>query len=194
MLTNLSTGATLYTNYNYANNPGVPWKAQGTGDTAVLYTDWVIFDIAPGNANLNGRQPELEIFASRCQPSGHFGEVYVDGFGSNFPGLSISKTAPQSVNVDSNLTYNFVVENNTSGLAPNVVATETLPFGTTFVSASTSYPGGSCTGPAVGATGVVTCNFGYVNPSATATFQVVVRAFGQRRSGAGLRPLRPRTR
>ncbi len=186
VLTNLTTGATLYTNYNYANNPGVPWKSQGTGDTAVLYTDWTIFDIAPGNAALRvGDNVEVEIFASRCQPSGHFGEVYVDGFGSNFPGLSVSKTTVQAANVDSNLTYNFVVENNTSGIAPNVVANEVLPFGTTFVSASTSYPGATCTTPAVGATGTVSCSFGYLNPSASATFQVTVRAFPTAPNGSG---------
>ncbi len=186
VLTNVTTGATLYTNYNYANNPGVPWKAQGTGATAVLYTDWVIFDIAPGNALLKvGDNLQVEIFASRCQPSGHFGEVYVDGFGSNFPGLSIYKTAPQSANIDSDITYDFVIENNTSGIAPNVVATETIPFGTTFQSVTTSYPGASCTAPMVGQTGTITCNFGYLNPSATATFSVTVRAFAPAALGSG---------
>ncbi|MGQ0508158.1 MAG: Ig-like domain-containing protein [Myxococcaceae bacterium] len=184
VISNLTTTATLYTNYNYANNPGVPWKAQGTGTNAVLYTDWTIFDIAPGNANLKvGDNLQVEIFASRCQPSGHFGEVYVDGFGSNFPGLSIRKTAVAAADLDSEITYNFTVENNTSGVAPNVIATEVLPPNTTFVSVT---PLSACSSaPPVGGTGSVICNFGYMNPSASATFQVKVRNYPPATNGTG---------
>ena len=61
-LRNLTTGATLYTDFNYANNPGVPWKSQGAGNLAVLYTDWVITDIAPGNVALRvGDTIELQV-------------------------------------------------------------------------------------------------------------------------------------
>ena len=186
ILTNVTTNTTLYTNYNYANNPGVPWKSQGSGATAILYTDWTIFDIAPGNVAMKvGDTVQIEIFASRCQPNGHFGEVYVDGFGANFPGLSVVKTAPAASNIDTDITYKFTVENNTAGTAPNVVTTETLPFGTTFVSTTTSTPGASCTGPAVGATGTVSCSFGYMSPSASAKFEVTVHNFAVAAQGSG---------
>jgi uncharacterized repeat protein (TIGR01451 family) len=186
ILRNLTTSATLYTNFNYANSPGVPWKSQGTGNTAVLYTDWTIFDVAPGNVALRvGDNIELEIFASRCQPSGHFGEVYVDGFGSKFPGLSVSKVGPQAANIDSDITYNFTVENNTTGIAPNVQATETLPYGTTFVSAAATSPGASCSTLPVGSTGTITCSFGYMNAGAIGSFTVTVHAFAPVATGSG---------
>lgn len=185
-LRNLTTGATLFTDFSYAHNPGVPWKSQGTGPAAVLYTDWVIHDIAPGNVALRvGDQVELEVIAARCQPGDHFGEVYVDGFGSTFAGLSIRKDAPPLANVDSDITYSFVVQNNTSTVAPNVVADETLPAGTTFVSASTSTPGASCTTPVVGGTGVVSCSFGSMNPGAVGRFLVRVRAYPAAPNGSG---------
>ncbi|HEY8208205.1 MAG TPA: DUF11 domain-containing protein, partial [Myxococcaceae bacterium] len=185
-LRNLTTASTMYTDFNYANNPGVPWRSQGAGAAAVLYTDWVINDIAPGNAALRvGDTIELEVIASRCQPSGHFGEVYVDGFGSNFPGLSVRKTAPQFANVDSDITYDFTVQNNTTGVAPNVVVDETLPLGTTFVSATAITPGSSCTTPPVGGTGVVSCSFGTMNPGAVGRFRVTLHAFPIAPNGSG---------
>lgn len=173
---------TLFTSFNFSNSPGTPWRSQGTGANAVLYTDWTIFDIAPGNIALRpGDRVELEVIAARCQPSGHFGEVYVDGFGATFPGLSVFKTGPAQVNVDSDLTWNFTVRNNTSGQAPNVTVDETLPADTTFVSINA--PGAACTTPPVGGTGTITCNYGWMNPGASATFQVTVRAYPPASSG-----------
>jgi hypothetical protein len=172
LLRNLTRAIDLYSTFNFSNSPGTPWQAQGT----TLFTDWTIFDIAPGNVNLQvGDNIEIQVYAAGCSLGGHWGEVYVDGFGSTFPGLSVVKSAPAQTNVDSDLTYTFVVRNNTSGLAPNVVADEVLPPDTTFVSYSS--PDGTCTHPAVGATGTVSCNFGWMNPGATATFQVTVHAY-----------------
>jgi len=172
----------LWSDFNFSNQPGTPWKTQGTGATAILFTDWQVFDIAPGNIALQvGDTLELEIYASGCQPGGHWGEVYVDGFGSTFPGLSVKKSAPASINLDSDLTYTFVVENNTGAVATNVTADEVLPADTTYV--STNAPGGVCTNPSVGATGTVTCNFGLVNPGGSVTFQVTVHAFAPTAKG-----------
>ncbi len=163
----------LYTSFNFSNQPGVPWSSQGTGAAALLYTDWQIFDIAPNDNTFQvGDTLEVETFAAGCEPSGHSGTVYVDGFGAVLPSLAISKTAPASVNINEDITYTFTVQNNTSGIAPNVVADEVLPPFTTFVSLNA--PGASCSTPAVGATGTVRCTYGWMNPGATATFQVTV--------------------
>ncbi len=164
----------IYTNFNFSNQPGVPWQTQGTGASALLFTDWQIFDIAPDADKFQlGDTLEVEVYAAACQPGGHSGTVYVDGFGAKLPSLTIAKTAPASTNVDTNLTYTFLVENNTSGIAPTVTADEVLPRNTTFVSLNA--PGGTCTTPPVGSIGTVTCSYGWMNPGASSTFQVTVR-------------------
>ena len=124
--------ADLYTNFNFANQSGIPWTVQGTGATALLFTDWQIFDVVPPDDKFQvGDTLEVEVFAAGCQPGGHSGTAYVDGFGASIPSLAISKTAPAAINVDSDITYTFTVQNNTSGIAPNVVADEVLPPYTT---------------------------------------------------------------
>jgi uncharacterized repeat protein (TIGR01451 family)/CSLREA domain-containing protein len=86
--------------------------------------------------------------------------------------LEISKAdSPDPVTVGDNLTYTITVTNNGPDAATNVVVTDTLPSGVTFVSAS---PG------CVHAAGVVTCNLGTiaVGDSVTITIVVTVTAPG----------------
>ncbi len=75
--------------------------------------------------------------------------------------ISVTKVdTPDPVLAGSNLTYTITVGNAGPSNAPTASLTDTLPSGTTFVSLSS--PGGwSCTTPAVGAGGTVTCS----NPS-----------------------------
>ncbi len=171
---NRTKNTILFGDFNFANQPGVPWKIDSSGATPVTYTDWQIFDIAPGNGALApGDTAEVEIYASGCSLGGHWGEVYVDGFGSTLPGLSIVKTGPQQANINSNITYDFVVRNSPTLLSRDVIADDVLPRNTTFVSIN---PGqGTCTTPAVGSSGNVSCNFGTLNPGATRTFSLTVR-------------------
>ena len=78
--------------------------------------------------------------------------------------VSITKTANASqLFVGSNVIYTVTVRNNGPGPADNVVVTDTLPAGTTLVSA----PG--CTG-----TTVLTCNVGTLAPSAQQSFTITV--------------------
>ncbi|MBS1150190.1 MAG: uncharacterized protein H6Q89_1888, partial [Myxococcaceae bacterium] len=185
MLRNLTAprAGDLYSNFNFSNSPGTPWQVQGTGATARLFTDWQIFDVAPGNVALQvGDTVQIEVYAAGCRFTAHWGEVYVDGFGASFPELSIAKTAPPQINLDTDLTYNFLVTNNTGAVAPNVTADEVIPANTTYV--STNAPGATCLNPAVGSTGTtVSCNFGYMNPGASATFSVTVRAYAPLTAG-----------
>jgi TolB protein len=70
------------------------------------------------------------------------------------------------------LTWTITVPNAGPAPADGVVLSDAIG-GTTFVSASSSK--GSCTGPAVGSTGTVTCSLGTVSPGASQTAQVVVK-------------------
>src|SRR5882724_3058501 len=64
--------------------------------------------------------------------------------------------SPDPVPAGSNLTYTITVNNAGPSNAASVSLTDTLPAGTTFVSLSSS-GGWSCTTPAVGAGGTVSC-------------------------------------
>jgi uncharacterized repeat protein (TIGR01451 family)/CSLREA domain-containing protein len=80
--------------------------------------------------------------------------------------LEISKAdSPDPVTVGDNLTYTITVTNRGPDAATNVVVTDTLPSGVTFVSAS---PG------CVHAAGVVTCNLGNIPAGGSVTITIVV--------------------
>jgi choice-of-anchor A domain-containing protein/uncharacterized repeat protein (TIGR01451 family)/uncharacterized repeat protein (TIGR02543 family) len=169
---NVTKGRQLFSTFAYSNQPGVPWKMDPS--TGVLYTDWQIYDVAPGSALLDvGDRVEINIIAAGCSLGGHYGHVYVDSFGAFLPGMSIAASAPTQANAGSNLTYTYLVKNSGKGAATNVIVTQPLPANTTFV--GVNLPGATCTTPPVGAAGTVTCNLGTINPTASATFQMTVR-------------------
>jgi uncharacterized protein len=75
--------------------------------------------------------------------------------------LSVTKVdTPDPVTAGNNLTYTITVTNNGPDAAANASLEDTLPTGTTFVSLP-AVAGWSCTTPAVGAGGMVSCS----NPS-----------------------------
>jgi uncharacterized repeat protein (TIGR01451 family) len=83
--------------------------------------------------------------------------------------LSLTKIAtPEPVKVTSNLTYSISVTNNGPAQASDVLLTDTLPPGVTFLSASSSQ--GSC----METSGVVTCMLGALNSGASASVTLVV--------------------
>jgi uncharacterized repeat protein (TIGR01451 family) len=85
--------------------------------------------------------------------------------------LSISKTdMPDPVNAAAPLTYTLVVTNIGPSDAPSVLVTDTLPSGSTFVSASGS--GWSCSQSG----GVVTCSRATLNIGAVSTLTVRLNA------------------
>jgi uncharacterized repeat protein (TIGR01451 family) len=80
--------------------------------------------------------------------------------------LEISKAdSPDPVTVGDNLTYTITVTNRGPDAATNVVVTDTLPSGVTFVSASSG---------CVHAAGVVTCNLGNIPAGGFVTITIVV--------------------
>ncbi len=79
--------------------------------------------------------------------------------------LAIAKTTPfEAMLVGSNATYTIVLTNNGPETASDVVITDALPTGTTFVSSSAG-----CTG-----TTTVTCNVGTLTAGQTVTYTIVV--------------------
>jgi len=75
---------------------------------------------------------------------------------SNCADVAVTKAdSPDPVTAGANLTYTITVKNNGPGTAKGVSLTDTIPTDTTFVSIAAA--GWTCTTPAVGATGKVTC-------------------------------------
>ena len=98
---------------------------------------------------------------------------------SNQADLSVTKSGPATIAPGAAITYTITVMNNGSADAQNVALSDVIPTNTTFVSLSqTSGPAFTCTSPAVGATGTVSCNIlTFINgAAATFTLQVAVNA------------------
>jgi uncharacterized repeat protein (TIGR01451 family) len=88
----------------------------------------------------------------------------------NFPGFDLAVTQTDSadpVDTGAPLTYTITVTNNGAGTATGVTVTDTLPAGTTFVSASAG-----CNNAA----GTVTCTIGSINAGAQAVVTIDVTA------------------
>ena len=81
----------------------------------------------------------------------------------------VGSSSPSPVFAGANVTYTFTIQNAFGGanLAPNVTFTDTLPAGTTLVSATG--PVGACTG-----TTTVTCPVGDLLPGAAQSVEVIV--------------------
>lgn len=168
-LRNTTKNTTLFSSFNFANQAGVPWK--NNADSSVQYTDWQLFDVAPGPTGIAiGDSLRMQVVATGCSLGGHFGHIFIDGFGTYLPGLTVVGSGPQAANAGTAITYTFVAKNGSNGPVDNVVVNEVLPPNTTFVSSS----GATCTTPAVGAAGTVSCNLGTLNPGAGSTFTVTV--------------------
>ena len=169
-IANTTTNKVLFSSFNFSNQPGVPFK-NAAANAGVQYTDWQLFDLAPGpTAIAIGDKLTATIIATGCSLGGHYGQLYVDGFGTFVPGLTVVASGPQSANANTDITYTFTAKNGGSTAASNVVVTEVLPAGTTFVSVT----GATCTTPAPGMAGTVTCNLGSLNASAASNFMLTV--------------------
>src|SRR4051795_6524049 len=81
--------------------------------------------------------------------------------------------APDPVNSGATITYTQTITNNGPDAAANANITESIGSGVTFQSIAA--PGGwSCTTPAVGGTGAISCSIASLANAATASFTVVV--------------------
>lgn len=88
--------------------------------------------------------------------------------------LSVTKTdLPDPVNVNANLTYTITVTNNGPSSATSASLSDVLPAGVNFVSL-TSPAGWTCTTPAAGANGTVSCTNPSVGSGVSGVFTLVV--------------------
>jgi hypothetical protein len=167
----ITKGSTLYFQYNYSGQSGVPWLS-ASGD--YQYTNWQSIDIAPGAGRLDvGDQVSIQILAAGCELGGHAGYVYVDAGnnGTSLPGLSVTAVAGASnAFKNSNFTYTYNYINSTNATVNSVQVAASLPAGTTFVSTT----GSSCTTPSVGSSGNVTCSVGNLAAGASGSFAITV--------------------
>jgi uncharacterized repeat protein (TIGR01451 family) len=91
--------------------------------------------------------------------------------------IAVTKTGPASVSAGGSVSYGIGLANNGPDPAPSTTLTDALPAGTTFVSlAQTSGPAFTCTTPAVGAAGTVSCSIATLAPGASAAFTLVAQA------------------
>ena len=89
--------------------------------------------------------------------------------------VNVVKTGPASVPAGTNVTYTVTVTNAGPSDAAGVSLADTLPPGTTFASETQSTgPTFTCTTPAVGATGTITCTIATLPAGASATFTIVL--------------------
>jgi uncharacterized repeat protein (TIGR01451 family) len=100
------------------------------------------------------------------------------------PDLAVTKTAPATAGSGGPISYSVTVRDNGAGDAISPALTDALPTGTTFVSETqTAGPAFSCTTPAAGAGGTVSCTAGRLADGASATFTIVVRTSSGAPSG-----------
>ncbi|MGH2491250.1 MAG: COG1361 S-layer family protein, partial [Candidatus Limnocylindria bacterium] len=102
--------------------------------------------------------------------------------------LAVTKAdAPDPVVAGTDLTYDIALNNFGPNGAVNVSLTDGTPANTTFLSfAQTSGPAFSCSAPAVGGTGTVSCTISMFGAGATATFRLVVRVNASTPNGTTL--------
>ena len=106
---------------------------------------------------------------------------------TQFADMSVTKSGPATVTAGTNITYTTVVSNSGPSSAASVSLSDTLPANTTFVSMSQSVgPVFSCTTPAVGAAGTITCTIATLASGASATFSIVLKLASSTPSGGGL--------
>jgi len=97
--------------------------------------------------------------------------------------LLVSKSAPESVTAGDTIDYSIFVFNNGPSTANGVTVTDTLPAGTTFLSLNASTTLFSCTTPAVGTGGTVTCTVSAFEEESETSFTISVRTSPSAPSG-----------
>jgi len=89
--------------------------------------------------------------------------------------LGVGKSGPSTASPGDNVTYTVTVQNNGPDAATAAQFDDPVPAGMTFVSASqTTGPAFTCSTPAVGGTGSVTCSIATFANGAVATFSITL--------------------
>src|SRR5690606_12777657 len=173
---NQTKSTTMFTTFNYSNQPGIPWQSVGS----YQFTNWQGFDISPGNGLLDvGDQVLIRVYVSNCAQgaSDHTAQVYVDAFGSRMPGLSVSATGPSITKPGEEATYTYNYVNNSGVMALDSrvrVAAPITENGLHLEFVPGSWPA-SCTGPHAGTApraDYIDCPVGDLNDGAGGSFDV----------------------
>jgi uncharacterized repeat protein (TIGR01451 family) len=152
----LDAGLTRITN-NFGDDANPAWSPDGT---KIAFTSQSqIFVMNPDGSGQTLRTTSGDNFDPDWAPQGHADVGVSLAHGTFNPATR-------------HLTWTITVSNAGPAPAEGVVVSD-APAATTFVSASSSK--GSCTGPAVGSTGTVTCSIGTISPGTSQTAQVAVR-------------------
>lgn len=148
LVKNVTKSTVLRHDFNFANQAGVPWQSIGAacpnGAGCIAYTDWQLIDVAPGAGAVIGDQIEVDIYASGCQPNGHWGRVYVDAFGALIPGFFVSGSAPTYALNNTDMNYTLTYQNNSGASILNPEIDFSLPAGTTYSAVTQSPSLGTC--------------------------------------------------
>ncbi len=171
--------AVIYTDYNYANQAGIKWKA---GVSGYAYTDWVEYDIALDSSKVTvGDKVQLRITAAGCDAGGHAGAFYMrdvrtemaSGLDNTLWITVESNPAavyePVSGEDFSYVTYTYTYKNNGNTTVNNVAINPTLPVTSNIRDVSQSFPTEliSIDDPTFG-TGTLSCDAGKVTELAVA--------------------------
>jgi uncharacterized repeat protein (TIGR01451 family) len=130
-----------------------------------------------GNVYVVGTTSGVSLLTTPGAVQTTYGGGQDDGFATRIAltqaDLAVTNSAPTTILTGTHLTYTITVTNNGPNTADEVTVTDSVPRGTTFVSAAIS--SGSCKTPAVGATsGRVTCTAASLANAAVLTVSMVV--------------------
>lgn len=183
---NVSTGKTLFSTFNYSNEPGFTWHS-GVG--SYRYTDWQTFDIPVAQADLaDGAQIEVIAVASGCADGGHAGHLYLDLVSTKLQpetGLWVAATGPDLVKTHTEadgstlLEYTYTYQNVSGSPATGVSLNLPMPVGSDRIATTFDSLGGAnaaqCTPPAVGSNAAIVCNIPTMGANETGSFTMKVR-------------------
>jgi len=132
----------------------------------------VVVAVAPAAPNASTISNTVTASSSTGDPSGNSATTNATVVTS--ADVSVTKSGPAAVAPGADITYSVTVANSGPSDAASVQLTDTLPANTTFVSGTQlSGPTFSCTYPAPGASGIITCTIPALASSASAMFSFV---------------------
>lgn len=148
----LRRDGTIQTRYGTGNQSLLPVVVGISGGDPDAYL--VDSHTATGVAPLSLGNAQTVTFSLRNPPPPPTGDLAVT-----------MNAAPNPLLSGQNVTYSINVANLGPSVVENMVMTDVLPAGTTFVSCTTNFFAGTCTGPAVGSSGTVTGAISSLQPA-----------------------------
>ena len=146
----------------------------------------LVVKVSPATASGSVIEDTASVSSTTSDPDGSDNSATASTTVNTSADVSVALSdSPDPVAAGANLTYTITVANAGSSDAQNVQLTDTVPAGTRFVSLQQSSGSAfSCTTPAIGATGTVTCSSATIGAASNAVFQLVVRVDPNAANGA----------